>query len=206
MRNLLFFAAVLGVLLHGHAQGQTNAFTTADIDGAQSHTGSLGRDFSVTSPVIVSRLGAFDDVEDGVQSGFQSDTITVQLYDRDAVGGPAVLRQAAFTGAAGTLEGGYRYLDITDLTLPVGNYSIVAYGYSATENNGNTGLGDSAPTTNGGGLITFGDSRWNSSTAFPTNGDTGFYLAGSFTFEAVPEPASLGMIGLAGVALLRRRR
>jgi hypothetical protein len=99
------------------------------------------------------------------------------------------------------LTNGSRFKTLgSPLLLTPGAYTIVAYGYSASERNGNVGTGSTAGTVNvGGGLIApVGEAR-NSGTAGSTIGvnlDTGpanRYHAGTFQYEAVPGTTSISI-------------
>ena len=113
------------------------------------------------------------------------------------------------------LVGGSRFTALgSALDLAIGNYSIVAWGFNATDQNGNNGIAAIFPTLNtNGGLISFvGDSRYAvAAGVFPTildGGPAARYYAGTFTFdEQVPEPATYALVGLGliGLAVFRRR-
>lgn len=120
------------------------------------------------------------------------------------------------------------------LTLTPGGHYYVSEDFGGAEKFGNVGnAGYVAPTTNdGGGLITFvGKGRasnihstmfngndaasggTSTATAPPatTNGflDSGpaaRYTGPNFQFTTIPEPASAGLLGVAGLGLLARRR
>lgn len=154
-----------------------------------------------------------------------------ELWSRETAAGVSVrpadantrLAQASFTaGDAGDVSGAQAFRAITPLDLAIGAYTIVAYGYGPSEQNGNNGLGAITQTLNdGGGLIAFvGTARFSpASTNGTTIGDTADggpaarYLAGSFEFAAtttppIPVPAALPLllVALAGMATLRARR
>lgn len=181
--------------------------------GNQTFGGSLGMDFNVaSSPIRISALGVFDSGSNGL-----SMPISVAIFDRvtQAIVGPTVTFPV---GTPGTLIGGSRFLPVAPFDLPAGfQGSIVAWGYGATEPNGNQGAG-ALPglTTNGSGLISFvGGGRFNGTPgAFPSSVDGGpanRYAAGTFAFDAatVPEPATLAVFaaaaGVAGVGVRRRK-
>ncbi|MEX2186066.1 MAG: lamin tail domain-containing protein [Pirellulales bacterium] len=163
--------------------------------GTQDYGGSLGHDFTVHEQITVSRLGVFDSGADGLAT-----TLTAQLYSRSGNSG-ALLGQMTFTpGDPGELVGSDRLKDLpTAIVLPPGEYTMVAYGYNAAEQNGNGGGGgpfDSHKQTNDGGdAIGFvGSARYGAAGAFPTNVDSGpanRYSAGVFEYSA---PAYSGLI------------
>lgn len=157
--------------------------------GTQTRAGSFGMDFDVSVPVSISQLGAFDSVGDGLES-----TITVQLYARNNNGTPAnssddtggsLLASATFSSAdPGTLEGAHRFKSITPVMLPVGSYTISAYGYNI-EKALNAGSGITGPSTNGGGALSFIRSRYGSAAVWPSTVDVQVaqYGAGTLKFQ-----------------------
>jgi hypothetical protein len=182
--------------------------------------GSLGLDFDVNAPINVTQLGVFDSGGDGLGR-----SITAQLFRRNNNGTPndpaddsdgGVLATLTFDpGDAGTLIDANRYKPLAQaLTLEPGSYTMVASNYGAEEPNFNIGGGapENSPvgTIDGSGLLSFvGAGRFGDPNAFPTNVDGGpvnRYAAGTFIFEPVPEPASLGILTIGGAALLVRRR
>ena len=179
----------------------------AGTSGNQTHGGALGMEFDLNKQIIVTRLGVFDSGSNGLAV-----PISVRLYDRTNTTTP--LATLSFTPAdAGTLIGGSRFKDLpTPLSLMPGfQGTIVADGYGATEPNGNSFLGVPVWTTDsGGGVISFvGLSRWDGAAGvYPNNLDGGpanRYAAG--TFEAnLPEPATLTVLALGGLAAFLRRR
>ncbi len=169
--------------------------------GTQDYGGSLGMDFVVLQPVLVTQLGVFDDGGDGLRA-----TLTAQLWRRDDRGTPgafaddrgaASLARLTFTPTApGVRVGGSRFKMLDPpLVLSPGSYTIVAYGYNSAERNGNTGTGSGAEaltTESGGGVITFlGQSRYGAAGTFPTTVDGGpedRYAAGTFMFHLATDP------------------
>jgi hypothetical protein len=197
--------------------------------GNQGYTGNLGMDFDVLAPIYVTRVGAYDgrqevpvvgQLGDGVQpidevapivgDLVDSFLIEVGIFDRNT----QTLVAGTFATVTGLdpLDGKSRFVDIADVFLGAGQYSIVARGYSDANKNGNAGIGGTPPSINdGGGLISFvGGARYGlegNVFAFPTTLDGGpanRYDAGTFEFVAVPVPSSLALLGL-GLLMIRRR-
>jgi hypothetical protein len=218
-----------GVAVSGTARAQTtalNLFTPPARTGHQAYPLTLGQDFTVNVPINVLEIGAFDSGQDGFVG-----TITAALFSRTGNTGVVVPGSTTtFTaGSPGTLSspsvGGssaYRWKTIPTLALAPGTYTIAASGFSGSDPNGNTSVGDPAPTFNtGGGAITFGSARFSvvgPMPTFPESPDTATYLAGTFTFEPIffptPEPGTVALLigmlvsgtGLAMYRRLRRRR
>jgi PEP-CTERM motif len=219
--TVLVLAVIAALSVVPVAHGGTIAYGSDIQIGNQTYTGSLGLDFNVDSPIDIIRLGVFDSGGDGIAG-----TLSVAIFDRNtqSVVGPQ-LNFSSFL--PGLLIGGYRFQDLeTSLTLDAGQYSVVAWGFGVSDRNGNVGCNGLNVTTctgdsitgplmdDGGGLISFvGPNRFGATAgAYPATLETDSlsnrYLAGTFEFNAVPEPGTLGVAGLLLVALgiWRRRR
>jgi hypothetical protein len=194
-----------------HGQAAIAYAYTEPVGGNQVFTGSLGLDFDVLAPITVTRLLAFDDDADGWTAG---SAVGVAIYDRDS--GIAVTPYVTFSTAdPGELMGGsYRGQFLVEpLTLAAGGrYSVVAQAFNAADQPFNAGASATGVpvTDDGGGLISFtGTGRYAKLlNTFPTTLDGGpgnRYGAGSFVFEAVPEP-SVAMLAAAGALVATRRR
>ncbi|MGO9622774.1 MAG: PEP-CTERM sorting domain-containing protein [Desulfobaccales bacterium] len=206
MSKKLFALAAIFMLIAWAAAAHAD-YTAYDVpaptSGNQSWTGSLGMDFNVQSPVTITALGVYDSGQDGI-----SGTLYAVIYNRDT--GQPVTKTLSFTTSnPGTLNDGSRFLTLTfPVTLVPGNYSVVSWGYSASDLNGNLGFPGLAPSTmnTGGGLISFvGSARFSApgtGGVYPTgpNGyssnslDTGpvnRYYAGTFEFAAGPPVSTI---------------
>jgi len=158
--------------------------------GTQAFAGPLGMDFNVNQPVLVTRLGVFDDGSDGLNRD-----LTAYLWDRTDTSAP--LETLTFTSAdPGTLLDGSRFKPLASpLLLPAGfQGTIVGENYGATEQNGNSGGAAPVWTTNdGGGLVSFvGSSPYGDvQGTYPANGGGGpenRYAAGTFLFADADLP------------------
>ncbi len=189
------------------AAGPANALQAPDgTVGTQTYGGSLGITFIVTQSVTVDALAAFDSGGDGF-----SGSVTTELWTRSGGNGDAILGSQTFTaGSPGALADGHRYQPLASpLTLAPGEYAIVAYGFSADDPNGNIGTGnDFSLWDTQNGALEFVGSAYGAAGAYPANADArpAQYLAGSFSYTVVPEPAAGGLLATALLLGLARRR
>lgn len=200
-------AAIASFISYSNPTGQT---------GNQGYTGSLGMDFVVNSTIQISALGAFTPVAMG---GLVT-PITVQLYNTNT--GSLLYSQSIDNNLNGSyLIGSSLFYDLPiPLLLGQGAYSIVASGYSNSQNNGNTAtfpdpFAPTWSTDGGGGLITFvGNGRFGSANQFPGTVDGAFnhpanaYAAGTFIYDSVatPEPGTMMLMGSGVLGMLGFRR
>ena len=178
-----------GTFVFSAAPAQVAYTVAAGTVGNQNFSGSLGMDFVVLSNLTVTRLGVFDSGANGLSS-----TLTAELWSRNENGTPGNftddtagtrLAQLAFTAAdPGALSGGSRLKRLaTALLLAPGAYTMSAYGYSATEPNGNGVAGRNTATDNRVAFV--GNGRFGSAGAYPSTPDGGAanqYAAGTFEF------------------------
>ena len=193
-QNLTTKAALLAVsvlLTAGLAGAQTIAYDTSVQPGNQAYPANLGNDFDVLKPIVVESLGRFDSNAPAIVPG---SGIQVGIFNRDT--GLQVGPTATFT-VPGTLVNGNEFLPVTPFILPIGHYSVVAVGFSATNLNGNSTAGGTyVPSTEhtGGGAISFlttGRYDTNTTLDFPatTAGNPFQFLAGTFQFRLLATDA-----------------
>ena len=205
---ILFLAALLFITVP--AYGYIAYDVPAPSTGNQFWDGALGMDFDVNFPISVTAMGVYDSNQDGI-----SGTVTAVIYDRNTQQQVANTL-TSFTGSAGSLINGSRFQNLAStVTLGLGQYSMVAWGYSNFEPNGNWNIDNSYLSTenNGGGLISFvGTSRWDNATnSYPTITASGLptncFYAGTFQYVA-PVPGAVWLLGsgLAGLMVMRRSR
>ena len=199
--------------------------STTQITGNQSWFGSLGMDFEVLKPIVVSQIGVFSNNAFGHATAAPRTNLNAAIFSMttsfDATTGDIIPgTEASFVAPPNSatdpvpyeVKGNWLFQDITPVVLLPGFYTIVAQGYNALDMNGNQFGASALPleTENtGGGLITFGGgSRYEN--AFPSTlpnpvhfpstldgGPSARYYAGNFEFDAAPtpEPASFLLFG-----------
>ncbi|OYU56650.1 MAG: hypothetical protein CFE25_05335 [Chitinophagaceae bacterium BSSC1] len=167
------------------------AYTGATPNGIQNWGGTLGMDFNVVNPtgIVISQLGAFDHGQNGIVGTQAGGSIRVAVFNRNTqtiVPGLDVF----IAGSSDPLVNFHRMRNITPITLPVGNYSIVALGYNGSELNGNSGVAGYPATntnSNSGAIVFTGGARAGSTLFdFPGSADSGpasRYHAGTFSYS-----------------------
>ncbi|MBK9257004.1 MAG: HYR domain-containing protein [Saprospiraceae bacterium] len=183
MLSVFFVSLLLGINIFAQCPS-VQAYSGSSPTGNQSYNERLGMVFTVTAPITVTHLGAYDDGQDGLAL-----PITVGIVRRSdgfVFAGPITL-----SGSADPLSGLHRIQSIPDVVLPNGQYVIVAVGYGAGEQNGNSNIGGHpVSSVNAGGNLTFDEALFFGGTTFglPTTSfpTPNVFHAGTFLFSEIP--------------------
>ena len=203
----------LGWAAAGLAQDQHIAYVVpANTAGNQAFGGSLGMDFDVLNPILVTRLGVFDDKGDGLKL-----TITVRLFDRSTTP-PTEMASFEFSpDDSGELIGGSRFKPLAaPMRLEAGFHgTIVTEGYGTAEqlrNSYGVPANITFTTDSGDGSLQFvGSGRYGNAGEYPGTADKGpaaRYAAGTFAYQTTPpvkpgRPSGLAVTAADGQILLR---
>jgi hypothetical protein len=183
--------------------------------GNQGWSG-VGLTFDVTDPrVTVLELGIYDSGADGIADIPGAKTVlTTVLFDAQQNVIASMTFAAGDAGMWFDAASNYWFKPISPLALPVGQYTIVGYGFSSANLEHNSNLGGPGPLFNGDG-IQFVQSVWTATGSDPaptwptqTYGPAyPDYFDGPNMIYQVPAPGAilLGAIGMSLVGYLRRR-
>lgn len=191
--------ALAPVAQAGPAASISGGYNTYNPDG----TAVYGWQFDVFSSVLVTDLGFFDYGSDGLAESHE-----IGLWD---AAGNLLASTTIAAGTGTALIDGFRYTDIADVSLTVGNgYIIAATNIDVDQMMvGATVMTDSAIAYNWGRFEFTGGSLVRPTRGFCTDCYFGpNFLINGGTPPAVPAPAGIGLIGLglAGIGFSRRGR
>lgn len=181
----------------------TGSETTVDGPGWWT----LGYQFTADSAITVTSLGAYDNAGDGLNISHD-----VGLW---TAGGILLASATVPSGTGATLDGHFRYVDITDITLDAGSQYIVAAAAFGTFDGGDLYASVPLEMLLEPPDITFLMDRHeltqqSSALVFPTlsnyGGSTGAWFGGSLQLVPEPSTALLLVSGLVGFAISGRWR
>ncbi len=175
--------------------------------GNQDYSG-VGLEFNVNAPITVDALGIYDSGQNGITGSLTADLMTIS---------GVIVASATFDSSGSySLIGNYAFQNITPITLLVGSYYLMGYGWSPNgdlEHNSNVG-GPPDTFNTFGGSVSFVQAVWGEGNDPPGTLPTHWYGAGqpdffsSANLSAVPEPSTWAMmiLGFAGVGFMAYRR
>ena len=198
------FAGTLVVWSHSVAWGIISpavSFTNATFV-ADAAPYSLGWDFTLNQDVLVTHLGYYDRGNNGLVQNHHVGIFRVSDQQ-------LLVSNTVFTtdplAVGDAPEGFYRYHDIADFLLTTGiTYRIVATTSSSDgyAYDGYQGFA-SHPA-----LATVGNGYWRSTVdlEFPSNLNGPIYAGPNMLLDAIPEPASVGLLAVGALLVFRHAR
>jgi len=196
-------ATAVGIPCFGECL-QTSA---AEVIGNQDNT-TVGVEFLVNAPIIVTALGIYDSDHNGI-------TNSLTAYLMSSLGG-APLAQATFHGVYPLIGPGsnYGYQPIIPLVLSPGQYFLGGFGWSVADPEHNCNVNGLCEVFTTSTLVTYLGTRWNFGNLGPTlpsqdSGSPNWFEAANMEFSAAtPVPAALPLFatGLGVMGLLRWRK
>lgn len=145
--------------------------STAPVTGTWTNNNSLGFTFDAVSSVTVTHLGIFDSGGDGIGTAR-----TVRLHEFPS---GTVLASATINPGDGTLEGVFRYVSITPITLSPGTYRLAGGSFTSPDPGWQSGDGGTWSETQVGGRILTGLAYVGTADTMPTSPFSKFTRVGA---------------------------
>lgn len=193
------------------AQDPAISFDSATDTGADANVYVLGFEFSITTPILITHFGTHDFANNGLN--FDHSVGIYDTADRSLLI-DTIVRTTDTLKRGDTADSQYIYRALaTPYELPAGTYRLVttSQGEDRYIRGGLTGLDSASEITLGQGwydgpvanstTLEYPDSLNNNAEAPGT-----VYVNPNFLFTPVPEPSSMGILGILGAGLLARRR
>jgi hypothetical protein len=199
-----FLVGVLAITMVGVGAAQANLMFTSIPTGSDlAWNGTVGCSFTPTVNMTVTALGTYDDLGNGIAThGIDDRGQYAGIFNAS---GNLLASVMIPSGTAAILINEYRYMPLeTPLSLTAGTTYILA---STTAQDAYRNPGGETISPDFTNVV----SRWTDSgfgdvLANPTS----IYDAGSFAgpnmLYSVPEPVTMGLLALGGLAMLRRRK
>jgi hypothetical protein len=172
--------------------------------GSSQHNSTKGWAFTISSPVLVTQLGLWDQSNNGLNTSH-----VVSIWTST---GTLMAQTTIPAGTGATLMDSFRYVSITSVLLPAGSYTIGGFYGKLSDQ---FAIHPSTITTGSG--VTYNGSRSAAGFAFPAGnffGNVNSYFGPNFQFTTVAIPDSgstwtlllLGVTAAFGLNLLLHRR
>jgi len=160
------------------ARADTIALSFSGGSSVGSYDATLGWGFSLSAPVVVTGLGVWDYQDDGLM---QSHDVTIWTST-----GAQLVQATVPAGTGATLTDGFRYVSVTPMLLPAGDYTIAAY-YPPIVPRVNDNFAASVASVMTASGLTYDGGRAITGNAFPPNdvNNGGFgtaYFGANFRF------------------------
>lgn len=204
-KTLIAFAATLVVSAHALATPVTAIDATGGVAYARGSFANFGWSFTLDQPRMLTSLGLWDFNPTGLADAHQ-----VGLWDAGGtLVASAIVDNSAGSVASASGSGLWRFADVSDTYLAIGDYTIGAYYPSAADafrgsDTGNVvNLTTADWLTYGEGLVTvgaFGNQFGRPDTTVSERFSPAFF-GPNFQTTAVPEPGSLALLAAALTAL-----
>lgn len=200
MRNIIALGALAALTVPAMALNALN-FDVTSGGTAGNNDQTVGWEFDVLSTITVTHLAFYDEGQNGLTQSRE-----VGLWDPT---GTLISTGTVLGGTAATLDGVWRLVDVPDVTLALGNGYIIG---ALNNANNQDPIRSNVTHTFIAPEIRYIDAKFsglNTLLTRPTQNSvaiSGFYGPSFNYIQGVPEPATMSLLGLGALALLRKRR
>src|SRR4051812_33559932 len=200
IRNIPSLVLIAGILLFSgllQTRADTPAVQSFSNDGGRGTASNvtLGWDFSLTSNVLVTNLGVWDN-NNSASFGAPGDGLLSDHLVSIWTSTGTFVTSATVSAAGGTLLNGFRYVSIAPTLLAAGSYVIGAF-YAVGNQDPNAALMTTVTTASG---VNFGQPRADAGNAFPVGTLSGNGVFGP-NFQFVAAPVGVPEAGSSGILL-----